>query len=83
MVFWWTVKISDSVALDVVGEPGTLEIPRVSALRKVLNAALLRRPTGEEPPNPERAPPDCLFALGSSRLPTSSQPDSLPENKYG
>ena len=33
---------SDSVEDAAVGEPGTLEIPRSAALRKVLNAALLR-----------------------------------------
>lgn len=66
-----------------MGDPGALEIPRSAALRNVLKAALLSRPTGEALPRPERVPPEALFDWGSSRLPTSSQPPWLPEKTSG
>ena len=82
IVFWCTVNSSDSA--EGPGAPGTFEIPRESALRNVLNAALLSRPTGDAPPRPARAaPPPVLFAFGSSSVPVSSHPLLLPEKTSG
>ena len=78
MVFWWTVI--NSVSVEVWPLTGEL-CPRESALRNVLNAALLSRPTPEAP-NLE-APPEVFGAVVSSRLPTACQPASDPENTMG
>ena len=83
IVFWCTVKSSDSVVAAAVGESCALRIPRESAFLNVLNAALFSRPTGDAPPSPARAPPADLLAFGSSRLPVSSHPASLPEKTNG
>jgi hypothetical protein len=82
IVFWWTVNSSVSVA-SCEPPPGPLPRPRESALRNVLNAALLRRPTGDDPVSAPRVPPEDLGAEVSSSEPTVCQPDGPPLKSTG
>ena len=82
IVFWCTVNSSVSVA-SCEPPPGLLPRPRESALRNVLNAALLRRPTGDDPVSAPRVPPEALGAEVSSSEPTACQPDGPPLKSTG
>lgn len=82
IVFWCTVNSSVSVA-RCEPPPGLLPRPRESAFRNVLNAALLRRPTGDDPVSAPRAPPEDLGAVVSSREPAACQPDGPPLKSTG